>query len=242
MNMVLLDHSDLVGANRARLTGRRADHIRTVLRAHAGDTLRVGLLGGGVGQGTVVAAGVAAVEFDFEITGPPPPASGVTLILALPRPKCLRRVLQCVATMGVKRLILFGANRVEKSYWASPWLEEDAVREQLILGLEQAGDTRLPVVVQHRLFKPFVEDVLPELARGAEGLLAYPDGGVNCPAGVAGPICLAIGPEGGWTGFETGLLQEKRFVPIGLGWRTLRSDTACIALLAVVGQAMQGSR
>jgi len=47
-------------------------------------------------------------------------------------------------------------------------------------------------------------------------------------------VLLAIGPEGGWNSFETALLEAHGFQTVGMGPRTLRSDTACIALLALV--------
>ena len=46
-------------------------------------------------------------------------------------------------------------------------------------------------------------------------------------------MLLAIGPEGGWNAFELGLLAAHGFQPAGMGPRTLRTDTACIALLAI---------
>ncbi|MCK5849877.1 MAG: RNA methyltransferase, partial [Kiritimatiellae bacterium] len=47
-------------------------------------------------------------------------------------------------------------------------------------------------------------------------------------------ITLAIGPEGGWTPFEMNLFEQQNFTPISLGHRILRSDTACVALLAAL--------
>jgi RsmE family RNA methyltransferase len=46
-------------------------------------------------------------------------------------------------------------------------------------------------------------------------------------------LLLAIGPEGGWNEFERSLLREHGFAVAGMGSRTLRSDTACVALLAL---------
>lgn len=231
MNIVLIDAQDMMGDHHARLTGRRAEHIRNILRAGPGEVLRVGWMGGGVGQGTVTALDGDSVEIDFETTAPPPPPSAVLLVLALPRPKCLRRLFQSVACMGVKRVVLLGAYRVEKSYWDSPWLAEDAVREQLILGLEQAGDTVLPVVSQYRLFRPFVEDVLPGMAKGMDRLLAHPCGVVDCPTGVTGPTCLVIGPEGGFIPYEVERFLEAGFRTVSLGPRPLRTEQAVAALL-----------
>ena len=51
-------------------------------------------------------------------------------------------------------------------------------------------------------------------------------------------LLLAIGPEGGWNDFEIALLEAHGFQSAGMGPRTLRTDTACIALLALVHDAM----
>ena len=50
------------------------------------------------------------------------------------------------------------------------------------------------------------------------------------------PLAFAIGPEGGWNAFELSLLDAHGFRPAGMGPRTLRTDTACVALLALAAQ------
>jgi RsmE family RNA methyltransferase len=52
-------------------------------------------------------------------------------------------------------------------------------------------------------------------------------------------VLLAVGPEGGWSGFEMALLERHGFQSMSMGPRTLRSDTACIALLAIVHDAIR---
>ena len=51
-------------------------------------------------------------------------------------------------------------------------------------------------------------------------------------------VLLAIGPEGGWTGFELDLLRTHGFHLAGAGARILRSDTACVAMLALAHEAL----
>jgi 16S rRNA (uracil1498-N3)-methyltransferase len=46
-------------------------------------------------------------------------------------------------------------------------------------------------------------------------------------------VLLAVGPEGGWTGYERRMFERCGFTLVSMGPRTLRSDTACIALLAL---------
>ena len=86
----------------------------------------------------------------------------------------LRRVLRSIAELGIKRLCLVNAARVEKSYWQSPLLRGAALRHYLVAGLEQACDTVLPEVVSHPRLRPFVEDELPAISKGCERLLAHP--------------------------------------------------------------------
>ena len=175
-----------------------------------------------------------ATEAELQITldQPPPVKLPLTMVLALPRPKMLRRVLQTVAAMGVPRLVLVNSYRVEKSFWQTPFLEPGAIREQLILGLEQARDSVLPEVVIEKRFKPFVEDRLPLLAAGSLGLVGHPGDHPPCPRAVEGPVTLAIGPEGGWIPYEVDLLTKAGLQPVQLGARILRVETAVTALLA----------
>ena len=231
MNLILFEADELGADGTIVLRERRAEHIRSVLKAQVGDRLRVGLLGGMIGEGVVTCLDEAEVALTVVLDGPPPAPLPVTVLLALPRPKVLRRILQSVTTLGVKRVALFGAFRVEKSYWHTPWLEEREQREQVVLGLEQAGDTIPPVITTHRLFKPFVEDEVPALTAGTRRLVAHPGTGPLCPACVRGPVALAVGPEGGFTEHEFGLLRDRGFEPVGLGPRILRTEQAVPALL-----------
>ncbi|HSC83121.1 MAG TPA: 16S rRNA (uracil(1498)-N(3))-methyltransferase [Pseudomonas sp.] len=232
MNLLLLEEADFVAADRVILQGRRLKHLHEVHRAAAGDSLRVGRLAGLMGSGTIEALSAEQADIRVSFDQPPPAKLPLTLLLALPRPKMLRRVLQTVSAMGVPRLILLNSYRVEKSFWQTPFLEAEAIREQLILGLEQARDTVLPEVIIEKRFKPFAEDRLPALAAGSLGLVGHPGDFPACPRAVDGPVTLAIGPEGGWIPYEVEKLQEAGLQPVQLGARILRVETAVSALLA----------
>ena len=172
------------------------------------------------------------LELEIRLDREPPPALPATLIVALPRPLILRRVLHSATTLGVKRLVLLAARRVEKSFWNSKALRPDAIREQLILGLEQARDSTLPEVILAPHFRPFVERELPGLQRGTLGLVAHPGAATACPRGpLAQPLTLAIGPEGGFNDFEVGELAAAGLEPVHIGERILRVDAAVSALL-----------
>ena len=232
MNLLLLEDGDFVAADRVLLSGRRLKHLHEVHRAEAGDRLRVGQLNGLMGSGRLLRLDAAEAELQIDLEQPAPAKLPLTLLLALPRPKMLRRVLQTVSAMGVPKLILLNSYRVEKSFWQTPFLEPAALREQLVLGLEQARDTVLPEVVIEKRFKPFVEDRLPALAAGSLGLVGHPGAYPPCPRAVERPVTLAIGPEGGWIPYEVEKLQEAGLQPVQLGERILRVETAVTALLA----------
>jgi RsmE family RNA methyltransferase len=228
VNLVLLEPAELRPDGTARLGGRRAAHARDVLRAAPGGRVLAGVVGGRMGEAEVLATGAGELVLRPALDRDPPPPSPVALLLALPRPKILRRALQASAAMGVKRIALVGSFRVEKSYFASPFLADDAIRAELLLGLEQGRDTALPEVTVHRFFKPFVEDALDAAFPGAARLLAHPHGAAPLDAiAAAGPrATLAVGPEGGWTAYEAERLRERGFAPFTLGPRPLRVDAA----------------
>lgn len=232
MNLALLSEQDLLDDHSARLTGRRRDHLVDVLRAGEGDTLPVGLENGLMGTGTVTRLTDTSAELQLELNQPPPPPLPLTLILAMPRPKMFRRVLQTVAALGVKEIWLINSYKVEKSFWQTPWLQPEHLRENLTLGLEQAKDTHMPQVHVRQRFKPFVEDELPAILRDRPGLVAHPGTPTPCPSHIRRPATLCIGPEGGFIPYEVEKLVEAGCQSVHLGPRILRVETAVPVLVS----------
>lgn len=232
MNLLLIEPDERRQPGLACVEGRKAEHLRTVLGKDAGATVRVGELGGLVGEGTIERTDAEGTWLRYSVTEAPPPASPVRLVLALPRPPMLRRVLAAVTTLGVKHIALIGAARVEKSFWTSHSLRPDAVAEQLRLGLEQARDTVLPTVELFQRFRPFVEDTLPSFAAGSRRLIAEPMPEAAKPTPSVEPTTIAVGPEGGWVPFELELFAAADFMPVSLGPRILRVETAVLAVVA----------
>jgi RsmE family RNA methyltransferase len=232
MNLLLLEEADFIAADRVVLRDRRLTHMQEVHRSEVGDSLRVGRIDGLMGSAELLRLEAGEAELSVSFDQPPPAKLPLTLVLALPRPKMLRRVFQTVATMGVPKVILVNSYRVEKSFWQTPFLEPEAIRENLILGLEQARDTVLPEIIIEKRFKPFVEDRLPAITVGTLGLVGHPGNYPPCPRALNEPVTLAIGPEGGWIPYEIDLLAKSGLEPVQLGERILRVETAVTALLA----------
>jgi len=231
MNIVLFTSEDIVADGRVRLSGRRLLHVRDVLGAREGDALSVGLLGGKLGAGKITRLEDENLEMEVLLDRDPPAALPLTIILALPRPKVMRRVLYSLTVLGVKRIYLLHTAQVEKSYWQSPFLEQEAIQRQLLLGLEQARDTVLPEVTLKQRFKPFVEDELPQIAQGTLALAAHPAADMPCPHAVAGPVTLAVGPEGGFIPYEIDMLLARGFHAVTVGGRALNVESAVPSLI-----------
>lgn len=231
MNLILFDDSDITSQSVIKLTGRRAKHITSVHRVAIGDTVRVGQLGGKIGAGIAQALSRDHVEIGYELTESPPEKLPVKLIVALPRPKSLKKVLHIVTSAGVPEVHICHAYKVDKSYWQSPVLEEESIREHLILGLEQGVDTVLPSVVFHRFFKPFVEDIVPGLTDNHRAIIAHPGSEKVCPFNLQEPAVIAIGPEGGFIDYEVDKFAEQGFEKMALGARILRVEFAVASIL-----------
>jgi 16S rRNA (uracil1498-N3)-methyltransferase len=240
VNLILLEERDRTDSSSVTLTGARAAHLLKVLRVTPGQTVRVGLLDGPHGTGIVEAAGDGRVDVRCVFETKTPPRPRVDVLLALPRPKVMRRLWAQLAALGVGRIILTNASRVERDYFDAHVLTETCYRPLLVEGLQQARDTRLPLVSIHRQFKILVEDHLDELFPSGVRLVADPSGSTSVADALAGcdqRVLMAIGPEGGWNDFELTLLEAHAFRRVGMGPRTLRVDTACIALLAMAQPA-----
>jgi 16S rRNA (uracil1498-N3)-methyltransferase len=231
MNLLLLN-TDQCRDNVATVTGRQLDHLRKVQRAKFGDSVRVGMINGLMGEAVITALDSEQASLQVSLDTPPPDAIPLTLVMALPRPKMLRRTLQTIAAMGVKKLYLINSSRVEKSFWQTPFLKPEALEEQLILGLEQAKDTLMPEIYLRKLFKPFVEDELGDIIKGSQALVAQPLTPTPCPIDCNAAVTLAIGPEGGFIPYEVEKLNQVGFDSVHLGPRILRVENAVPALIS----------
>lgn len=232
MNIILLEKTDWSDSDHVVLRDHRLGHLRGVLKAELGATLKVGLVNGDVGTGQVVRINDSEACLCVRLDQAPPPRHPSDLVLALPRPKMLRRVFRTVAEMGVSALHLIHSARVEKSYWQSPLLQAERVDAALRAGLERSGDTHLPTVHMHSRFRPFVEDQLPQLIRDRDCWIAHP-GAADSLAHQPGGGIIMLGPEGGFVPFEVELAQVQGAHPVHLGPRIFSVDTAVPAALSL---------
>jgi len=243
MNLILFALNEIKNDGTVSLKDRRSEHILSILGCKLGDTIRAGVINGAVGTAEILAikgkGKKAEVNLSFTAEGSSVVQPTVDLILGLVRPIMLKKILAQAASLGVGRIFLINANRVEKSFFDAGLLKDEKYCTYLIEGLEQAKDTYLPQVSIHERFRPFVEDFIPTVANTYKRMLvAHPDGKLDMKqafaAGTEGRILLAVGPEGGWVDFEIDKFIAQHFVPVSMGSRVLRTDTAVVALLSQI--------
>ncbi len=245
MNLILILPTEIKPENRVQLTDQRAVHIRKVLRAEAGKSIRLGLLNGPFGTGTVQAVSEESVSLLCEWEADAPPRPAIDLLLAMPRPKVLKRLWAQFAALGLGRIYITNAEKVERFYFDTHVLQPEFYHARLIEGLQQARDTRLPEVNIVRNLTPFLRNA--EFAGIGKRIIADPSGTQSilqcmesCTESSVPPrCCLAVGPEGGWTPSELDLFRESGFELFGMGSRILRTDTACIGLCCMLAEILR---
>jgi RsmE family RNA methyltransferase len=237
VNLILLEPDEVTGTGDVTLSGPRAAHMLNVLRVAPGQQVRIGMLDGPRGTATVQSVDSETIAFHCTLESEIPRRPNVDLLLAVPRPKVMRRLWAQIAALGVGQIILTNAEKVERNYFDTHILAPETYRPLLIEGLQQARDTRLPAVSIHRQFRVLIEDQLDALFGRGRRVVADPSAATPLTdvarSSAEGRMLLAIGPEGGWNAFELELLRAHGFQPAGMGPRTLRTDTACVALLAL---------
>lgn len=234
VNLLLFERSECHAPGQIQLTDRRFDHLKNVLKVRAGETLRVGEVDGEMGDAVVVAIDEESVHLRYRLSEQPPKPLSLTLIIGLPRPRSVPRILRTATMLGIKRIIFVHAHRVEKPYWSTGHLAANRVRSACLSGLEQAMDTCVPVVSFRRRLKPFVEDEILQEIQGKRALLAHPYADNICPVEVCEPVVLAVGPEGGWIDDEVMMFEKQGFESVRLSSRILALDIALPALCAKI--------
>ena len=226
-------------------------HVKKILKSKIGDSLTIGETGGYIGRATIAKIINNEVFLsDVVLDKKPPDKLDLTVVLALPRPKVLRRLIMDMTSLGVNKIIIINSYRSQKSYWQSPLL--DRIDEFVFEGLQQAIDTVPPVIEFKKRFKPFIEDEFPALLLDKNGnkeensaVIAHPYAtqtwktyldARKCKANHKNdedimPKVLCIGAEGGWIDYEVDLLCQHGCTSVSLGSRILRTETVVNVLL-----------
>lgn len=206
-------------------------HLTQVLQVKRHDTIKIGIKNGRLGTANVCQISDNGIVLEHIICEVPPPKKlPVTVILALPRPKVLRRLILDMTAMGVKELYLVNSYRTEKSYWQSPFLSK--IDEYIVEGLQQSCDTMPLTVHLKKRLKPFVEDELSAIVANKQAMIAHPYSEQSF-TDICNPhqdSVIVIGAEGGFIEYEVALFAKHGCMPCQIGKRILRTENAVSVL------------
>ena len=253
MNCILLPTANFSNQSAHINAKAQIEHVHQVLGAKMGDTLKIGQLGGNLGTAIIEHITPESIQLrDVQLTMAPPAKLDLTVVLALPRPKVLRRLIMDMTVLGVRDIILTNSYRTQKSYWQSPMLSR--LDEFILEGLQQGVDTIAPRISLQKRFKPFVEDELAHLITN-RAIVAHPYSALSFSQYLQQqvlvtpeknevllaesessnktmlPSMIFIGAEGGWIDYEIDLLATQGCQAVHIGPRILRTEAAVNAML-----------
>ena len=214
MNRILFE-PDEIHDGCATFSGVRAEHVLTVLHGEVGQTLKTGVLDGPIGTSVIerIEGGSVTVLCTHETPSLP---SWIDLILAPPRPRVMKRLLPQLATLGVRRIFLVGAEKVEKAFWGAQLLKEEIYRPLLIDGLQQAGTTAVPTIETLWRIRRRARRARPTKRFYGDSPQIYGDSSRNFRAGRAPYRCWRWGRKGDgrmrkWRGWRKRVLRGCRW-------------------------------
>lgn len=215
-------------------------HLRKVLRLRPGDAVSVfdGAGRGFLGKIETITADETRVRLTERDERIVEPAFEVVLAQGIPHHDRMDLVIQKTTEIGVARIAPIIAERtVVRAGSEGEWKRLSRWRRVATEAARQCGRLRVPAVNEPVSWKEFLEQ-LPEtpdqvrLILDPEGETMSDAGGLVQTASTRSAL-IAVGPEGGWTGREAALGRARGFLPVVLGPRVLRTETAGIVAVAL---------
>jgi RsmE family RNA methyltransferase len=243
MNLLLIEPRELGSGDTCTIDDDRAECLRSVLHARVGQVVRAGVLDGAIGEAEVIAAEGARFTLRFRALHEPAPPLPIDLVLAVPRPKVLTRVIEACAAFAVRRIHLTNAWRVDKSYLSSSRIAPTALDRAVRLGAAQGATTVLPELYVHARLMGLLDAQFG--VPGGLRLVAHPGAPpIEQAVTTSAPATIAVGPEGGWIERELDSLVARGFIPVALASTILRVESAvatALGQLALLHRMRQAS-
>lgn len=213
-----------------QLDGDEARHGLTVLRLRAGDEVRLADGAGRAGRATVVAIEGRRLRLNLDAveTLTPDPARHLTVAMAVPKGDRFADAVRALTEIGVGRIVPLACERGER--------HPDLARAQRVAAeaVKQCQRSHFPDIVEMR--------EIPTLAGAGSVLIVLDRQGSAAAPGQPRPTTLVIGPEGGFTDQEKGVMRDLGAASVRLAGPILRIETAACAAAAVWAHAWEGSR
>jgi 16S rRNA (uracil1498-N3)-methyltransferase len=243
---------DRFESNSANLRGDAAEHLGRVLRAEPGqlyelsDGQRVWLAK--IERVALSKRGDNRIE--FALVEPLPtrePALKIELLLSLVKFDRFEWCIEKATELGASEIIPLAAARTDKPLVAAA-AKRLARWEKIILESAQQSRRLRPPAINAPVApeKAFIESsASPKIllsekpdAPSLREILAKPS--QISSSGEPTTVALAIGPEGGWTDDEIAFARAAGFIEASLGENIMRTETAVLASMAILGFALAG--
>ena len=214
----------------ATIEGAEAHHMLHVMRASSGD--RVTLFDGSgeefvaeiqrTSRRNVIVRVVEGYKIDREL--------GFELIVAsaLPKGDRQRFLIEKLVELGVTRFVPL---KTERSVVKPMDSVCDRLRKSVIEASKQCGRNRLMEVAAAM---PLVDYLSQDNSSDINRLIAHPYQAEQVPINKSQFHEIAIGPEGGFSDAEIDIAMQNRWIPMSLGCRILRIETAALVLATLV--------
>jgi 16S rRNA (uracil1498-N3)-methyltransferase len=228
--------ADEVLDNRAALTGDHARHLAQVLRAQVGQEFDISS-GVEVRSGKVLSVHPDRVEFELGEVVAQPEQAKITVAISIFKFDRMEWAIEKCSELGVARIVPVIAGRTEKHLATAAAKRVDRWRRLVHQAAEQSRRSSSPEIAQPINIKDLfavrgeTRTILSEVEQDVMLKDAIPRD--------ANSVLLAFGPEGGWTEQELAAFREGGWTSASLGNTILRTETAVIAALAVVGSILQ---
>lgn len=223
---------------RHSLQGSAINHVTRVLRLRSGDTLTVFDGSGGEFPATIedvrrdTVSVLLGAHAPVERESPLP----LTLVQGISRGERMDWVVQKATELGVATIVPVFTERSVVQLDARQALKKVQHWRSIAVGAcEQSGRNRLPVIAAPVPVAQFLEQLEPA---AQVRLLLSPRAHQRLTAVRAaerGALVL-IGPEGGLSDNEQESAQTHGFIPVMLGPRILRTETAAVVALSLLQQ------
>ncbi len=258
--------------NSVKLHGKdhRTKHIFGHLRKVDGDSVTIGIIGGGQGKAILRISDGNRLEFDQDSPllkdSKDIDDNELVLVLSLPFPKRLKALWPQITSMGVSHIIIVRGALSDANYCNSSSILPEVYRPLVEEGMSQGCHTKqvtveveVREVVSRSVFEKLALFRTPEewskhgeaaifLDCGDETMEPPPcrqvivDKLSRLPTERRKRVILAIGSERGWTEGEAKLFHEAGFESASLGRSILRVDTAVIAGLGIASTTLDEFR
>lgn len=224
----------------ASFDGDIFNHMVRVLRMETGDAVQLVDEKGTVYSGTINQVAKEWVAVKIDTSGPPPRSTAttprVTICQALPKGDKTDLILQKGTELGAHDFWLFGGRRSVAKIRDN---QQDSKLERWNRITAEASRQCERIDIPRVSWKPGAVEAANssdqelrlilwegEQEQSLKNVLSA----VNKPSSVI----VAIGPEGGFDPLEVRHFSQQGFVPVSLGSRILRTETASIAILAII--------